>query len=40
MEMGWVMSEPFINAKSGNKVVYLTKNLDQKGKVGGLEIEV
>ncbi len=39
-EMGWVMSEPFINAKSGNKVVYLTKNLDQKGKVGGLEIAV
>lgn len=38
LDMGFVMSEPFINAKSGNKVVYLTKNLGQKGKVAGLEI--
>lgn len=34
----WEMSKPFINAKSGNQVVYLTKNLRQIGKVRGLEI--
>jgi hypothetical protein len=34
---GFVMSEPFINAKSGNKVVYLTKNLGQEGKIEGFE---
>jgi hypothetical protein len=34
----WEMSKPFINAKSGNKVVYLTKNLGQKGKIEGMEI--
>lgn len=37
---GWEMSKPFINAKSGNKVVYLTKDLGQRGKVAGLEIPV
>jgi len=37
---GWEMSKPFVNAKSGNKVVYLTKDLGQKGKVAGLEIPV
>jgi len=37
---GFKMSEPFINAKSGNEVVYLTKNLEQVGKVRGLEIPV
>ena len=40
LDMGWVMSEPFINAKSGNQVVYLTVNLAQKGKREGLEIPV
>jgi len=34
---GWKLSEPFINAKSGNKVSYLTMNLGQDGKVPGLE---
>jgi hypothetical protein len=35
---GWLLSDPFINAKSGNEVVYLTKNLMQEGKREGLEI--
>lgn len=35
---GWLMSKPFINAKSGNDVVYLTKDMQQPGKVAGLEI--
>jgi len=30
-ERGWVISKPFINAKSGNKVVYLTLDLKQPG---------
>lgn len=34
----WEMNEPFVNAKSGNKVMYLTKNLEQPGKVKGLEV--
>jgi hypothetical protein len=34
---GWILSEPFTNAKSGNKVLYLTKDLGQPGKVSGLE---
>ena len=38
LDMGYEMSRPFINAKSGNQVVYLTKNLGQQGKVAGLEI--
>src|SRR6266403_2204214 len=32
IDMGYEMSKPFINAKSGNQVVYLTKNLGQNGK--------
>lgn len=34
---GWEISESFINAKSGNGVMYLTKDLEQPGKVKGLE---
>ena len=34
------ISKPFINAKSGNKVVYLTKDLGQKAKRSGLEIQL
>ena len=34
----WLMSDPFVNAKSGNPVVYLTKNMHQPGKRAGLEI--
>jgi hypothetical protein len=34
----WLMSKPFVNAKSGNDVVYLTKDMKQPGKVAGLEI--
>jgi len=33
----WITSVPFVNAKSGNKVVYLTKNLGQPGQRSGLE---
>jgi len=33
----WKVSAQFINAKSGNAVVYLTKNLDQPGKRAGFE---
>jgi len=40
LDMGFEMSRPFINAKSGNKVVYLTKDLGQKGKVAGMEFQV
>jgi hypothetical protein len=36
----FVMSPPFINAKSGNKVVYLTKDLGQQGKMDGFETRV
>lgn len=36
-DLGFEMSEPFINAKSGNKVVYLTKNLGQVEKMDGFE---
>lgn len=35
---GWLYSKPFVNAKSGNAVVYLTKDLKQPGKRAGLEI--
>ncbi len=35
---GFEMSEPFINAKSGNSVVYLTKDLEQDGKIAGMEV--
>ncbi len=37
---GFNMSQPFINAKSGNKVVYLTKDLGQIAKRDGLEIQL
>ena len=40
LDMGFEMSKPFVNAKSGNKVVYLTKDLGQRGKVAGLEVQV
>ena len=36
----WKVSEPFVNAKSGNRVVYLTLDLGQKEKREGLEVEV
>jgi len=36
--INYEISKPFINAKSGNKVVYLTKDLGQKAKRPGLEI--
>ncbi len=36
----WVMSDKFINAKSGNKVVYLMKDLGQYGKRHGFEVKV
>lgn len=36
----YLISKPFINAKSGNRVVYLTKNLNQDGKIEGLEQEM
>ena len=34
---GFLMSEPFINAKSGNSVVYLTRDLGQARKMDGFE---
>lgn len=37
---GYEMSKPFLNAKSGNQVVYLTKDLGQEKKIAGLEQEV
>lgn len=37
LDKGWKSSDPFRNAKSGNLVVYLTKDLGHKGKVKGLE---
>lgn len=39
-ERGYLMSKPFINAKSGNQVVYLTKDLEQAGKLAGFEERV
>lgn len=36
----WVMSPAFRNAKSGNLVVYLTKDLQQEGKKAGFEFKV
>lgn len=38
LKRDWLMGEPFVNAKSGNPVVYLTKNMHQPGKRAGLEI--
>lgn len=40
LDMNWDISKPFVNAKSGNKVVYLTKNLGQIEKRPGLEIQL
>lgn len=40
LEKGFHLSQPFRNAKSGNLVSYLTKDLKQPGKVAGLEQEV
>jgi hypothetical protein len=40
LKRGWKAGKPFINAKSGNSVVYLTKDMEQKGKRAGLEFEV
>jgi hypothetical protein len=40
LDEGWEMSKPFVNAKSGNQVVYLTKDMGQKGKRNGLEIQL
>lgn len=40
LDRGWIASEAFINAKSGNKVVYLTKDLKQNHKIKGLEVRV
>lgn len=37
LKQGWEISEKFVNAKSGNKVVYLTRNLNQPGKRYGFE---
>jgi hypothetical protein len=34
---GWTVSDPFRNAKSGNLVVYLTKDMKHKAKVAGFE---
>jgi len=35
-----VVSDPFLNAKSGNFVVTVTKNLGQEAKMDGFEQEV
>ena len=37
LSRGWRRSDPFRNAKSGNLVVYLTKDLEQPAKREGLE---
>ena len=37
---GWEYDAPFLNAKSGNLVVYLTKDLKQPGRMPGLEFPV
>lgn len=37
MNKGWDIDAPFVNAKSGNHVMYISKNLEQPGKVKGLE---
>lgn len=37
---GWICSKPFRNAKSGNMVIYLTKDLQQEGKKQGFEFRV
>ncbi len=35
---GFLMSDVFINAKSGNHVVYLTKDMEHNGKIAGMEV--
>ena len=37
LSRGWRRSDPFRNAKSGNLVVYLIKDLEQPAKREGLE---
>lgn len=37
LDREWVASPPFCNAKSGNLVTYLTRDLGQKGQVEGFE---
>jgi hypothetical protein len=37
LDNGYVKSPEFINAKSGNKVAYLTKDLGQTGQMDGFE---
>ncbi len=39
-KQGYLMSKPFVNGKSGNKIVYLIKNLGQDAKMNGFEEEV
>lgn len=40
LDRGWVISNPFVNAKSGNSVVYITKDMEQPGKRAGMEIAI
>jgi len=40
LDRKWIASPAFRNAKSGNLVVYLTKDLEQKGKRQGLEFKM
>jgi len=40
LALDWEISKPFVNAKSGNRVVYLTRNLNQVAKRPGLEIQL
>lgn len=40
LDKGWISSKAFRNAKSGNLVTYLTKDLEQPGKVKGLETRI
>jgi hypothetical protein len=40
LDRGWVASDPFRNAKSGNLVVYLTQDMKQKGKRAGMEVPI
>jgi len=40
LKRGWQASELFRNAKSGNEVVYLTKNMGHEHKMPGLEFDV
>lgn len=37
LRRGYLLSKPFVNAKSGNEVSYITKDLKQEGKRNGLE---